>query len=60
MYRLNLDPKETLIIEDSINGINSAKASGANVISITGSIDKEDMPSVFRVMEDFNELKDIV
>tara|TARA_A100001035_G_scaffold235212_1_gene198587 strand:- start:340 stop:975 length:636 start_codon:yes stop_codon:yes gene_type:complete len=60
MYRLNLDPKETLIIEDSINGINSAKASGANVISITGSIDKEDMPSVFRVIEDFNELKDIV
>ncbi|MAV59049.1 MAG: hypothetical protein CMG07_03750 [Candidatus Marinimicrobia bacterium] len=60
MYLLNLDPRETLIIEDSINGISSAKAAGANVVSITGSIDIKDMPIVFRVIEDFNELRDIV
>ena len=60
MNILYLDPKKTLVIEDSINGIRSAKSSGANVVSITGSINIEDMPNVLRIIDDFNELRDIV
>ena len=32
--RLGLLPKECLIVEDNINGINAAKASGANVLKV--------------------------
>ena len=32
--KLGLSPKECLIVEDNINGINAAKASGANVLKV--------------------------
>ena len=60
MNNLQVKPKETLIIEDSINGILSAKSSGAHVVSITGSVDIKDMPKVYAIIDDFNELKAIV
>ena len=32
--RFGLSPKECLIVEDNINGINAAKASGANILKV--------------------------
>ena len=60
MKLLNLNPKETLIIEDSINGMNSAKSSLANVVGITGSVNVKDMPNPDIIINNFSELFNIV
>ena len=57
---LNLKPKNTLIIEDSINGMKSAKAAKAHVVAITGSVLKKDMPSPQYIIDNFSELRNIV
>jgi len=57
---LNLKPKNTLIIEDSINGMKSAKAAKAHVVAITGSVLKKDMPNPKYIIDNFSELRNIV
>ncbi|MCX6741859.1 MAG: HAD family phosphatase [Candidatus Pacearchaeota archaeon] len=41
--RLKLRPEECVVIEDSINGIISAKSAGMKVIAITNSLEKEEL-----------------
>ena len=41
MDELDTDPEECIIIEDSLNGIRSAKASGAFCFAVTSSFSKE-------------------
>ncbi len=60
MKLLDLNPKQTLIIEDSINGMLSAKSSGANVVGITGSVNIQDMPGPDIIISNFFELFNIV
>lgn len=40
-FRLKLKPEECVVLEDSINGIKSAKAAGMKVIAITNTFKKE-------------------
>jgi HAD superfamily hydrolase (TIGR01509 family) len=42
-HRLGVQPGEMLVIEDSINGIESARAAGAFTIGFTTSLTKEDL-----------------
>ncbi len=44
--KLNLKPEECLVIEDSINGLISAKSAGMKVIAITNSFKKEELEKV--------------
>ena len=60
MKILDLHSSNTLIIEDSINGILSAKASNAHVVAITGSVDKKDMPNPDLIIDNYSELYTIV
>ena len=39
--RLNVDIKDCIVIEDSINGLKSAKASGGYVIGVTTGLPQE-------------------
>ena len=40
MNTLNFNSNECIIIEDSIQGIKSGKASGCNVVALEGSVDR--------------------
>lgn len=41
--QLNVNPKDCLVIEDSISGIKSAKSAGMKVVAITSTHSKEDL-----------------
>ena len=58
MQLLDVQPNETYVFEDSINGLNSAKASGAHVVGLATSnpIDRIS-PLCDEVINDFSELK---
>ena len=50
MKCLNVEPKNTVIIEDSLNGIRAGLDSGAHVIAKTGSVDKKDLGIAHRIV----------
>lgn len=56
MRRLGVSPNEAVIIEDSINGLQSALASGAWTIAITGSVPIEDIPVPHRMIDSLTEI----
>jgi HAD superfamily hydrolase (TIGR01509 family) len=56
MRRLVVTPTESVIIEDSISGLQSALASGAWTIAITGSVPIEDMPGAHRTIDSLTEI----
>ncbi|UCH09530.1 MAG: HAD family phosphatase [Fidelibacterota bacterium] len=56
MRRLGVTPAETAIVEDSINGLTSAIASGAWTIALTGSVPLEDMPPTNAVIHSLEEI----
>jgi HAD superfamily hydrolase (TIGR01509 family) len=39
--RIGLDPKECLVVEDAVSGVEAAKAAGAKCLAITSSFSKE-------------------
>ncbi len=41
--KLGLNPKDCLVVEDAINGIDAAKAAGARVLGLTTSFTKEQL-----------------
>ena len=62
VQRLKADPKTCLVIEDSDNGIISAKAAGCQTCGITTTFTKERLDSVGAdmVIADFDELEKIL
>ncbi len=54
---LKIDPKECLVIEDSMNGILAAKRAGMKCIAIPNSITKnQDFSLADKVLNSFNEI----
>ena len=56
MRRLDIAPHETVVVEDSIHGLNAARDSGAWTIALTGSVPQEDMPPVHAIIDSLEEL----
>ncbi|MCH7940219.1 MAG: HAD family phosphatase [Candidatus Marinimicrobia bacterium] len=56
MRRLEIAPNETVVVEDSIHGLNAARDSGAWTIALTGSVPQEDMPPVHAIIDSLEEL----
>jgi len=56
MNKLNVKPNETVIIEDSINGIKAAKASGAYCIAVETTNPKEKLIVADKVIKEINKL----
>ena len=56
MELFNLSPQHTIVIEDSVHGINSGLSAGAKVIAKTGSIDIKDMPAAHTIIHHFDEI----
>ena len=56
MDRLNILPQNTIIIEDSLTGINSALSSGAHVIAKTGSVPTKKLQHISNIINHLNEI----
>jgi len=56
MNLLDVSPREAVIIEDSIVGLQSALASGAWTVAITGSVPVEEMPAAHALIHSLDEI----
>lgn len=54
--KLNLNPNECIVIEDSVNGIKSAKAAGAYCIAVTNTFPKEKLQEADLIINSLTEL----
>ena len=54
--KLNVEPKNVVIIEDSLHGLQSALASGAHVIAKTGSVPIENLSIAHIVVDHLDEI----
>lgn len=58
--RLGLNPEECIVIEDSDNGVISAKNAGAKVIAVTHSFGKEKLKKADYIVDSLLEVKDLL
>ncbi|UCD37327.1 MAG: HAD family phosphatase [Fidelibacterota bacterium] len=56
MRRLKVTASESVVVEDSVNGLTSALASGAWTIALTGSVPIADMPRAHSVVHSLREI----
>ena len=56
MARINVNPQNTVIIEDSILGLRSALASGAHVIAKSGSVPRDKLQIAHRIVDHLNHI----
>lgn len=56
MAQLNVRPDHCVIVEDSIPGLESALASGAYTVAITGSVSAEHMPPAHAIIRSLDEI----
>ena len=56
MSQLGVEPKNTIIIEDSLHGVQSGLASGAFVIAKTGSVPDSQLSIAHRIVCHLNEI----
>jgi|TARA_B110000116_G_scaffold86980_1_gene75681 beta-phosphoglucomutase len=56
MSKLEVAPTNTVVIEDSLNGIQSALASGASVIAKTGSVPESDLSIAHRIVTHLDQI----
>lgn len=58
--KLNVLPEHCLVIEDSINGVSSAKNAGIKCIAITTNNSKKDLQEADFIIDNFNEIDQIL
>ena len=56
MKKIGVNPENTVIIEDSIIGLNSALASGAHVIALSGSVPQSKLLIAHRIVNHLDEI----
>jgi len=56
MNRLGVEPENTVIIEDSLHGVQAGLASGAFVIAKTGSVPDSQLSIAHRIISHLNEI----
>ena len=56
MTRLNVKPENTVIIEDSFNGLCSALSAGCHVIAKRGSVPEEKLSGAHQIVSNLNEI----
>lgn len=55
--RLGMSPDRCIVFEDSLNGIEAAKRSGARVVALLTTHPSTELPEVDRVIENFENLE---
>jgi len=57
---LNVEPKQCIVIEDSIQGIKAGKAAGSSVIALEGSLEKEFLVEADCIISSFYDLAKVI
>jgi beta-phosphoglucomutase-like phosphatase (HAD superfamily) len=52
-HELGVDPRDSVVFEDTIFGIASAKAAGARCVGVATTLRREDLPTADLVIDDF-------
>jgi HAD superfamily hydrolase (TIGR01509 family) len=60
MKQFNVSAQNTMVIEDSVHGIQAGLHAKAKVIALTGSVDIEDMPKAHKIINSLNEIDSIL
>ncbi len=58
MKKLNVLPTNSVIIEDSLHGLQAGLSSGAHVIAKTGSVPKKDLIIAHKIVSHLHEITD--
>jgi len=56
LTRINVEPENTVIIEDSILGLRSAVASGSHVVALKGSVLPENLVIAHKIVDHLDEI----
>ena len=56
MKQFNINAKNTMIIEDSVHGIQAGLSANAKVVALTGSVKIEDMPPAHKIINSLNKI----
>jgi HAD superfamily hydrolase (TIGR01509 family) len=56
MQQFNINAKNTMIIEDSVHGIQAGLSANAKVVALTSSVKIEDMPPAHKIINSLNEV----
>ena len=56
MKQFNINAKNTMVVEDSVHGIQAGLSANAKVVALTGSVDIEDMPPAHEIINSLNEI----
>ena len=54
--QFNINAENTMIIEDSVHGIQAGLNANAKVVALTGSVDVKDMPPAHKIINSLNEI----
>ena len=60
MKYLNVEPKQCIVIEDSIQGVKAGKAAGSFVIALEGSLEKEFLVEADCIISSFHDLAKVI
>ena len=56
MKQFDINAKNTMIVEDSVHGIQAGLSANAKVVALTGSVDIKDMPPAHEIINSLNEI----
>ena len=59
MKKFNINAKNTMVVEDSVHGIEAGLNANAKVVALTGSVDVADMPQAHKIINSLDEIDDI-
>ena len=54
--RLGLDPRDCLVVEDAISGVNAAKSAGARCLAVTTSFDRQQLAAADWIVDSLAEV----
>jgi sugar-phosphatase len=55
--KLGIDPHDAVVFEDTIFGIESARAAGARCVALATTLARDQLPDVDLVIDDFRDLE---
>ena len=58
MKKFNIQPENTMVIEDSVHGIQAGLNANEKVVVLTGSVDIDDMPLAHIIIDSHDEIDD--
>lgn len=59
MKKFDINAVNTMVVEDSVHGIQAGLNAKAKVVALTGSVDTEDMPPAHRIINSLDEIDDL-